>query len=87
MRPLAPCLTIAVSVLGAFFVSRLWPTGPSRLVALGVAAFGLLVVAAQLLGVVAAASRAPIVGPWTLLPRSPHSQRSRGDSADAFAAA
>lgn len=63
-------LTIPIAtilLLAAARAARLWPSWPSRLTAVGVISFGLVVVAFQALGVLAAAFRAPLVTPVGLL--------------------
>jgi hypothetical protein len=58
---------VVLTVAGAALLGRAWPTRTSRLVVFAVAAFGSVVVAFQLLAVLAAALKAPLVRPPWLL--------------------
>jgi len=59
-------LITGLSVVGAWGVAREERSRPARLTILGVVSFALAVVAAQLLGVLAAVTKKPLVGPWSL---------------------
>jgi len=63
---LAFLLILVLSLFGAWGAARGQRGAAARFTVLGVGAFALVVVAAQLLGVLAAIARRPLLGPWSL---------------------
>lgn len=60
-------LVVGLSILGAWGVARTERSGAARLTILGVVSFALVVLAAQVLGTLAAITRASLLGPWSLV--------------------
>jgi len=63
---LALFLIVAFSVTGAWGVARVWKEPAARLTTLGIVSFAIVVLAAQLVGVLAAATGRPLLTPWAL---------------------
>ena len=66
MSILAFLLILVLSLFGAWGAARGQRGAAARFTVLGVGAFALVVVAAQLLGVLAAIAGRPLLGPWSL---------------------
>jgi len=62
-----PFLLIVIFALaGAWRATQLWRGRAARLTVLGIVSFALLVLGAHLLATIAAFTRRPVIGPWTL---------------------
>ena len=66
LSPIPVAIAAVLAGAGAYAVARLWPARSPRLVVFGVALFALLVAATQFVGVLAAITKSPLVGPWTV---------------------
>lgn len=66
LSPIPVAIAAVLAGAGAHAVARLWPGRSPRLVVFGVAFLAFLVAATQILGVLAAITKSPLVGPWSV---------------------
>ncbi len=66
LSPIPVAIAAVLAGAGAYAVARLWPARSPRLVVFGVALFAFLVAAMQIVGILAAITKTPLVGPWTV---------------------